>query len=66
MPPEKISNMSLNCLRRQVATHDKNIDGTWMEKTSIALDLGHRVSSSGVHMFSFHFSEMHLLEDLRN
>jgi hypothetical protein len=41
MPPDQISNMSLNGLRRRVATHDKNQTKNWMEKPSVALDPRH-------------------------
>jgi hypothetical protein len=66
MPPNQIVNMSLNDLRRRVATHDKNQTRTQMEKPSIALDLEHRVSASGAPPLSFHRLENHFLEYLRH
>jgi hypothetical protein len=53
MPADQIVNMSLNGLRRQVATHDKNQIGTRMDEPSIALNLGHQVSASGSPFLSF-------------
>jgi hypothetical protein len=40
MPPDQIANMSLNGLRRQVATHDKTQTLTQMDEPSVALDPG--------------------------
>jgi hypothetical protein len=37
---DQIVNMSLNGLRRQVATHHKTLIGPLMDEPSIALDLG--------------------------
>jgi hypothetical protein len=64
MPPNQIVNMSLNDLRRQVATHDKNQTGTQMDEPSIALDTGHQVSASGAPPMLFCFPKKHLLQDL--
>jgi hypothetical protein len=41
MPPDQIANMSLNGLRRRVATRDKTQTGTQMDEPLVALDLGH-------------------------
>jgi hypothetical protein len=38
--PNQIVNMSLNGLRRRVATHDKTQTKTQMDEPSVALDLG--------------------------
>jgi hypothetical protein len=38
---DQIINMSLNGLRRRVATHDKNQIQTQMDENLVALDLGH-------------------------
>jgi hypothetical protein len=45
MPPDQIGHMSLNGLRRRVATIDKTQTGTQMHEPSVALDPEHRVSS---------------------
>jgi hypothetical protein len=45
--------MSLNGLRRRVATHDKTLIETQMDEPSVALDLGHQVSASGAPPLSF-------------
>jgi hypothetical protein len=37
MPQDKITNMSLNGLRRRFATHDKNQNGIYMDEPLIAL-----------------------------
>jgi hypothetical protein len=39
MPPDQIGHMSLNGLRRRVATHDKTQIETQMDEPSVALDL---------------------------
>jgi hypothetical protein len=44
MTPDQIGHMSLNGLRRQVATIDKTQTETRIHKMSVALDLGHQVS----------------------
>jgi hypothetical protein len=41
MHPDQIANMSLNDLRRRVATHDKTLIGPWMEKMLVSLDSRH-------------------------
>jgi hypothetical protein len=66
MPPDQIGHMSLNGLRRQVATIDKTQTGTQMHKPSVALDLEHLVSTIGAPMLSFHRSENNLLEYLQH
>jgi hypothetical protein len=53
MPPDQIGHMSLNGLRRRVATHDKTQTRTRMGELSIELDSKHRVSSSGAPPLSF-------------
>jgi hypothetical protein len=53
MPLDQIGHMSLNGLRRQVATHDKTQTRTQMDEPSVALDLEHRVSASGAPPLSF-------------
>jgi hypothetical protein len=52
--PDQIGHMSLNGLRRRVATHDKTQTGTWMDELSVALDLKHQVLASGAPILSFH------------
>jgi hypothetical protein len=47
MPLDQIANMSLNGLRRLVATHDKTQTWAQMDEYSIALDLRNWVSASG-------------------
>jgi hypothetical protein len=58
--------MSLNGLRSQVETHDKNQIETYMDESLVALDLGQHVSSSRAHLVSFHLLEICLLEDLEH
>jgi hypothetical protein len=55
MAPKQISNMSLNGFRRRVATRDKNLTETWMEKSLVALDPRHQVFGSGCPTLSFCF-----------
>jgi hypothetical protein len=52
--PYQIANMSLNGLRRRVATRNKTVTKCRMQKLSIALDMGHRFSNSGTTPVSFH------------
>jgi hypothetical protein len=66
IPPDQISNMSLNGLRRRVATRVKTTTEPQMDESLVASNIGHRVSSSGLPPPSFGFSENRLLEDLRN
>jgi hypothetical protein len=40
MPLDQSVNMSLNGLRRRVATRDKTQTETWMDEPSVALDQG--------------------------
>jgi hypothetical protein len=53
MPPDQIGHMSLNGLRRRVATRDKTQTETQMDEPSVALDPEHRVSASGAPPLSF-------------
>jgi hypothetical protein len=64
MPPNQIANMSLNGLRRQVATHDETQIGTWIDKSSVVLDLGHRVLTSGDSPLSSGFPKKRLMVDI--
>jgi hypothetical protein len=64
MPSDQIGHMSMNGLRRRVATHDKTQTGTWMDKPSVALDPKHQVSASGAPTLSFRQPENCLLEYL--
>jgi hypothetical protein len=41
MPPDQIGHMSLNGLKRRVATHDKTQTETQMGEPSVALDPEH-------------------------
>jgi hypothetical protein len=54
MPPDQIGHMSLNGLRRRVATRDKTQTETQMDEPSVALDPEHWVSASGAPMH-YHF-----------
>jgi hypothetical protein len=65
MPLDQIGHMSLNGLRRRVATHDKTQTETQMDEPSVALDLEHWVSASGAPL-RYHFvrPKNHLLEYL--
>jgi hypothetical protein len=65
MPLDQISNMSLNGLRRRVATCDKTQTETQMDEPSVALDLGHWVSTSGGPSVVISFPRKNLLEDLK-
>jgi hypothetical protein len=47
MPPDQISNMSLNELKRRFATRNKNITQPKMDELLIALDLGNLVLFRG-------------------
>jgi hypothetical protein len=64
MPLEQIVNMSQNGLRRRLATRDKTQTETWMDKPSVALDMGQRVLASGAPTLSFYFPDNYFLEDL--
>ena len=64
IPHNQIVNMSLNDLRRRVATHDKNKNGNQMDEPSIALDTGHHVSTTGAPLMLFCFPKKKLLQDL--
>jgi hypothetical protein len=63
MPIDQIVNMSLNVLKRRVATHDKYLTWIEMDEYSITLYMGHWVSFIGAPMISFCFPEKHFLED---
>jgi hypothetical protein len=41
IPPDQIGHMSMNGLKRRVATHDKNQTETQIGEPSVALDLEH-------------------------
>jgi hypothetical protein len=62
MPPDQIVHMSLNGLRRRVATHDKTQTETRMGELSVALNLEHQNSFKGAPPVSFHPPENRLLE----
>jgi len=64
MPPNQISNMSMNGLRRQVSSQDKNQTGTRMDEPSVALDLGNWVLSKVAPPLSYSFPKLCVLEDL--
>jgi hypothetical protein len=69
MPPDQIGHMSLNGLKRRVATHDKTQTKTQMGEPSVALDPEHRVSTrggGGGAPLSFRPPKNHLLEYLRH
>jgi hypothetical protein len=53
MPPDQIGHMSLNGLKRRVATHDKTQIKTRMGEPSVSLDPGHQFSSMGAPPLSF-------------
>jgi hypothetical protein len=65
MPLDQTGHMSLNDLRRKVATRDKNQNETQMDEPSVALKPEHRFSASGAPMLSFCRSKNHLLEYLQ-
>jgi hypothetical protein len=66
MPPDQIDHMSLNGLRRRVATRDKTQTRTQMHEPSVALDSEHQVSASGAPTLSFRRPKNNLLEYLRH
>ena len=53
MPQDQIDHMSLNGLKRRVATRDKTKTGTRMDAPSVALDPEHWVSDIGAPPLSF-------------
>jgi hypothetical protein len=65
MPPDQIGHMSLNGLKRRVATHDKTQTETRMGEPSVALDPEHRFQLGGGGLLSFCPLENHILEYLR-
>jgi hypothetical protein len=66
MPLDQIGHISLNDLRRRVASHNKNQNETWMHELSVALDPKHRVSAIGAPTLSFCRPKNHLLEYLQH
>jgi hypothetical protein len=66
MPSDQIGHMSLNGLRRRVATIDKTQTRTRMHEPSVALDLEHQVSAIGAPTLSFHRPKKNLLEYLQH
>jgi hypothetical protein len=66
MPPNQIGHMSLNGLRRRVATRDKTQTETRMDEPSVELDPEHRVSASWASLLSFCRLKNRLLEFLRH
>jgi hypothetical protein len=66
MPSDQIGHMSLNGLRRRVATIDKTQTRTWMHEPSVALDLEHGFQLLGLSTLSFCGPENHLLEYLQH
>jgi hypothetical protein len=66
MPSDQIGHMSLNGLRRRVATIDKTQTGTRMHEPSVALDPEHQVSAIGAPTLSFHRPKNNLLEYLQH
>jgi hypothetical protein len=59
MPTDQIDHMSLNGLRRRVATRDKTQTETQMHEPSVALDLEHRVSTIRAPTLSFRRPKNH-------
>jgi hypothetical protein len=55
IPPDQISNMSLNELKRRFATRNKNLTQHQMDELLIALDLGKLVLFRGNPQLSFCF-----------
>jgi hypothetical protein len=66
MPSDQIGHMSLNGLRRRVATIDKTQTRTQMHEPSVALDPEHQVSAIGAPTLSFHRPKNNLLEYLQH
>jgi hypothetical protein len=66
MPLDQIVNMSLNGLRRRVATRDKTQTGTQMDEPSVALDLGTEFQLVGPLHCHFIDRKNCFLEDLRH
>jgi hypothetical protein len=52
-----ISNMSLNGLRRRVATRDKTQTKTHMDEPLVVMDLGHQVLAIWAPLLSLHCSK---------
>jgi hypothetical protein len=66
MPSDQIGHMSLNGLRRQVATIDKTQIGTRMHEPSVELDPEYLVSAIGAPTLSFYQPKKNLLEYLQH
>ena len=66
IPLDQIGHMSLNDLRRQVATIDKTQTRTRMHEPSVALDLEYLVSTIGAPTLSFRRPKNNLLEYLQH
>jgi hypothetical protein len=66
MPSDQIGHMSLNGLRRRVATIDKTQTGTRMHEPSVALDPEYLVSTIGAPTLSFRRPKNNLLEYLQH
>jgi hypothetical protein len=64
--PDEIGHMSLNDLRRRVATIDKIQPEIRMHESSVALDLEHLVSTIATPTLSFSRLENNLLEYLQH
>jgi hypothetical protein len=60
------TNMSLNGLRRRVATHDNTQNGTQMGEPLVALEPEHWVLASGATTLSFRQPKNRLLEYLQH
>jgi hypothetical protein len=66
MPLDQISHMSLNGLRRRVATINKTQTETQMHEPSVALDPKHLVSTIGAPTLSLRRLENNLLDYLQH
>jgi hypothetical protein len=66
MTPDQISSMSLNGMRRRVATCKKIITETRMDELLVSLDMRHSVSASGGPPLSLCFPKRSLFKDLQN
>jgi len=56
IPPNQIVNISLNGLRRWVATFHKNVIVPWINEISIALEFGSQILAMGTPPLLFFFS----------
>jgi len=66
IPPNQIVNMSLNDLRRRVATHHKNIIDPRMDESSYVFYSGNQITTRGTPPLWFCFLENSLFEDIQN